>query len=104
MGNVNTYCNSSFFLKGTMKMADVDIDPSGEHDKTDEQPNADETIPFTQGRVIEGGSNLKLEQETSFRGKTQRTRLKNRLLNSCIECYPKKQTKPQKYSISIISN
>ena len=36
-------------------MADVDIDPSGEHDKTDGQP--DEMIPFTPGGgVIEGGS------------------------------------------------
>ena len=33
-----------------MKMADVDIDPSGEHDKADEYPGEDETIPFYPGR------------------------------------------------------
>ena len=55
-----------------MKMADVDIDPFGEHDKTDPQPNeTDETISFTPGGVIEGGSTP--EQETSFGGTSQRT-------------------------------
>ena len=35
MGNVNKHCNSSSYLKGVMKMADIDIDPFSEHDKTD---------------------------------------------------------------------
>ena len=39
VGNVNTHCNSSYFLKGVMKMADVDIDSFSEHDKTDTQPD-----------------------------------------------------------------
>ena len=28
-------------------MADVDIDPFSEHDKTEKQPDTGETIPFT---------------------------------------------------------
>ena len=32
-----------------MKMADVDIDPSSEHNKKDGQSDIDETIPFTPG-------------------------------------------------------
>ena len=54
-------------------MADVDINPFGNHDKTDSHPDeTGETIPFTLGGVIEGGSTWKLEceQETSFRGRT----------------------------------
>ena len=30
-----------------MKMADIDTDPFGEHDKTDEHPDEGEIIPFT---------------------------------------------------------
>ena len=70
-------CNSSSFLKGLMKMAHVDIDPFGEHNETDAQPDTGKTIPFTQGGVIDKGSNWEPEQETSFgEGKTQSTRLK----------------------------
>ena len=79
MGNVNTHCNSSSFLEGVMKMADVDRDPFGKHDKTGTQPDdTGETIPFTLGGMIKGGSTWEpeQEQETSFRGKTQSTRLK----------------------------
>ena len=59
-------------------MADVDIDPFGKHDKTEEQPNTGETIPFTPPVVIKTPSwEPEREQETSFgRGKTQSTRLK----------------------------
>ena len=32
-----------------MKMADVDIDPFSEHNKTDGQSDTDESIPFTPG-------------------------------------------------------
>ena len=57
-----------------MKMADVD--PFGEHDKTDAQPHKhpDESIPFTPGGIIEGGSTWEPEckQETSSKGKTQK--------------------------------
>ena len=34
-GEVYTTCNMSSYLKDIMKMADVDIDPFGEHDKPD---------------------------------------------------------------------
>ena len=38
-------------------MADVDIDPFGNHDKTESHPDdTGETIPFTPEGVIEGGS------------------------------------------------
>ena len=56
-------------------MADVDIDPFGEHDRTESR--TDETgknIPFTPV----GGSTWEPdrgEQETSFRGESQRTSL-----------------------------
>ena len=50
-----------------MKMADVDIDPFGEHDKPNKGTNPDkgETIPIDLGGVT----------ETSFREKSQKTRL-----------------------------
>ena len=36
------------FLKGTTKMADVDIDPFGEHEsRTDDNTETGENIPFT---------------------------------------------------------
>ena len=43
MGDLDMYYSSSF-LKGTMKMADIDIDPFGEHDRTESRP--DESIPL----------------------------------------------------------
>ena len=56
-------------------MADVDIDPFGEHDRTESRPNeTGENIPFTPV----GGSTWEPdrgEQETSFRGESQRTKL-----------------------------
>ena len=63
-----------------MKMADVDIDPFGEHDKTNAQP--DETgqkFSVTPGGAVERKSSSEPErkQKTSFKGgKTQSTRLK----------------------------
>ena len=56
-----------------MKMADMDIDPFSDHDKTDAQPDTGETIPFTPEGVIEGGSSWEPERETSFGGTSQRT-------------------------------
>ena len=53
-------------------MADVDIDPFGEHDKTDEHSVEGETIPSTPEGSI-GGSIWEPEQETSFGGTRQRT-------------------------------
>ena len=52
------------------KMADVDIDPFGEHESRPEEPTG-ENIPLTPV----GGSTWEREQETPFRGESQRTRL-----------------------------
>ena len=38
------------------RMADVDIDPFGEHDKTDSHPDEGQSILFTPGGRIEGES------------------------------------------------
>ena len=59
-------------------MADVDIDPFGDHNKTDSHPDdTGENIP---PQVTPGGGSTwepECEQETSFGGgKTQSTRLK----------------------------
>ena len=55
----------------TREMADVDIDPFGEHEsRTDDHT---ETGPFTP--VGGGSSTWEPEQETSFRGESQRTKL-----------------------------
>ena len=63
-------------------MADVDIHPSGNHDKTDSHPDGtDETIPFTPGGVIGRSAwepelrtrNIILRNE-SENGSSQRTR------------------------------
>ena len=54
-------------------MADIDIDPFGEHDKTDKHPDeTGENFPLDPGRTM-GGSSWEPErkQETSFRGETQ---------------------------------
>ena len=55
-------------------MADVDIDPFGEHESRPEEPT-DENIPLTP--VGGGGSTWEptCEQETSFGGESQRTKL-----------------------------
>ena len=64
--NVNTHCNSSYFL---MKMDD--INPFSKHDKTKAQPDnhQNETIPLTLGGVIGEKSTWEpeREQETPFR-------------------------------------
>ena len=56
------------------KMVDVDIDPFGEHESRPEEPT-DEHIPLSS--VTPGGSTWEPthEQETSFRGESQRTKL-----------------------------
>ena len=55
-------------------MADIDIDPFGEHDRTEYRTDeTGENIPLTPV----GGSTWEPEheQETSFRGESQRTKL-----------------------------
>ena len=51
-------------------MADVDIDPSGHHDKTDSHPDEGENIPFNPGGAMGGPTwEPEHEQETLFRGR-----------------------------------
>ena len=54
-------------------MAEVDIDPFGEHESRPEEPT-NEHIPLT---AVGGGSTWEptCEQETSFGGESQRTKL-----------------------------
>ena len=58
------------------KMADVDIDPSGEHESRPEEPSG-EHIPLDPVTPVGGRSTWEPthEQETSFRGESQRTEL-----------------------------
>ena len=58
-------------------MADIDLDPFGEHESRPEEPT-DEHIPLDQVTPVGGGSTWELEhkQETSFRGReSKRTKL-----------------------------
>ena len=58
-------------------MADIDIDPFGEHESRPEEPT-DEHIPLDLVTPVGGGSTWEPthEQETSFRGReSQRTKL-----------------------------
>ena len=60
-------------------MTDFDIDSFGDHDKTYSHPDdTGETIPLSSGRSMGGISTWEpnQEQETSFGGKTQSTKLK----------------------------
>ena len=52
-------------------MADVDINPFGEHDRTESRP--DENIPLPPVTPVERGSTWEPErnQETSFRGESR---------------------------------
>ena len=70
-------------------MADVDIDPFGEHDRTESRTDeTGENIPLPPV----GGSTWEPEheQEMSFRGESQRTKLmKDYVLETYIESYLK---------------
>ena len=70
LGDLDIYYSSSSFLKYYGKMADVDIDPFGDHDKTDSHPDEGEAIALNPGGGAMGGSTWEPEhkQETSFRG------------------------------------
>ena len=76
---LDTNCNSSSFLKGIMKMANIDKASFGDHDKTDtHRDETGEFIPLDPGGVMGRGAIREPEnkQEASFGGKTQRSRLK----------------------------
>ena len=66
-------------------MADVDINPFGNHDKTDLHPDEGESIPLTPEVEIGGGSSWEAEREqkTSFGGrKAQERRLTESYVDS----------------------
>ena len=72
-GDLDICYNSSSFLERYDKTADIDIDPFGEHYKTDSHPDETcENIPLTPGQSMGGGSTWEPEckQETSLGRKT----------------------------------
>ena len=82
-------------------MADVDIDPFGEHKSRPEEP-ADEHIsldPVTPERSSAWEPDQG-EQETLFGGESQRTKL----MKDYIKSYQKTLVKPQNYFAMIILN
>ena len=76
LGELDICYNLSSFLKDIMKMADIDIDPFGNH-KMDTQSNelTDKNIPLTPGGVIGLGAIWEPEQETSFGGTSIREKV-----------------------------
>ena len=85
-------------------MGDIDIDPFVEHESKPEEPT-DEHIPLD--LVTPGRSSTwepdRGEQETSFRGKSQRTKLMKIMIEIYIKSYQKTLVKPQKNFTMIIS-
>ena len=62
LGELDTNCNSSSFLMGIIKMADININLFGSRDKTNAQPDeTGEMIPLNPGGVVRGGSTWKPE-------------------------------------------
>ena len=85
-------------------MADIDIDPFGEHESRPEEPT-DEHIPLDP--VTPGRSTWEPdrgEQETSIGGESQRTKLMKIMLKIYIKGYQKTLVKPQNYFTMIIFN
>ena len=85
-------------------MADVDIDPFGEHDRTELRTDeTSENIPFTSvvGSTWEPDRG---EQETSFGGESQRTSLMKDYVTDLYKNYQKMLLKPQKNFTMVISN
>ena len=86
-------------------MADIDIDPFGEHESRPEEPT-DEDIPLhlvTPGRSSTWEPD-RGEQETSFGGESQRTKLMKDYVRDLYKRYQKTLVKPQKNFTMIISN
>ena len=86
-------------------MADVDIDPFGEHELRTDEPT-DEHIPLD--LVTPERSSTwepdRGEQETSFRGESQRTKLMKDYVRDLYKKYQKTLVKPQNYFTMIILN
>ena len=86
------------------KMADVDIDPFGEHESRPEEPT-DECIPPSP--VTPGGSTWEptCEQEMSFgRRESQRTKLIKDYVKDLYKKLSETLVKPQNYFTTIILN
>ena len=85
-------------------MADIDIDPFGEHESRTDEP-MDEHIPLD--LVTPRRSTWEPdrgEQETSFRRESQRTKLMKDCVRDLYKRYQKTLVKPQKNFTIIISN
>ena len=84
-------------------MADVDIDPFAEHESRPEEPT-DENIPLDP--VTPGRSTWEpeREQETSFGGESQRTKLMKDYVRDLCKKLSETLLKPQKNFTMIISN
>ena len=85
-------------------MADVDIDPFGEHKSRPEEP-MDEHIPLD--LVTPGRSTWEPdrgEQQTSFGGESQRTKLMKDYVRDLYKRLSEKLVKPQNYFTMIILN
>ena len=90
-------------------MADIDIDPFGEHELRPEEPT-DEHIPLIPGRRRVQtwdplpGQSTECEQETSFGGESQRTKLMKDYVKDLYKRYQKTLMKSQNYFTTIILN
>ena len=86
-------------------MADIDIDPFGEHESRPEEPT-DEHIPLhpvTPGRSSTWEQD-RGEQETSFRGESQRTKLMKDYVRDLYKRLSENIGEPQNYFTMIILN
>ena len=101
MGLVDIYYSSSSFSKVLRKMADIDIDPFGDHESRPEEPTGENNC-LTPG----GGSTWEPEREheTSFGGESQRNRLLKDYVKDLYQKLSERREKPQKLFILIISN
>ena len=85
-------------------MADIDIDPFGEHESRPEEPT-DEHIPLDP--VTPGISTWEPdrgEQKTSFGGESQRTKLIKDYVRDLYKKLSENIVKPQNYFTMIILN
>ena len=89
------------------KMADIDINPFGEHELRPEEPT-DKNIPLDPVTPVRGGVQTwepTHEQEMSFGGREpQRTKLMKDYIKDLYKNYQKTLVKPQNYFTVINSN
>ena len=79
-------------------MADVDIDPFGDHAKTDSHPDEGENIPLTPGGGVIGGSTWEPESEQERLFREMRNFSKS-TLKGCTKSYLKALTQPKRTSL-----